>query len=341
MLDFASKAASSSAEVPIPVLAESSDAEPSNATTSVNGASTSNTTPVPIISVTKPPAPRPVDLPSPGDFHSPSPTDSRATSFDADLEQGRKLSLDEVEHPLSGASVVVKPPSPTTPTPSTVKEATLVQIPTEEEVTPQEPAKDLLQGEAEESNVPITPMEPVATPVKENSPTEELLVIADNSTVDPSTENTSPQSLANEKMSTTTSGDTMVESLPKEDSDGKQISEPVNLEKLAAEDDDEDPDTTIRLVGGGGTAGIVSAEPEVDQSDTASLASESSVRTTGTDAETGDDGAARKKKLKHDKKKSFSAGLKRISKLGGGKKRTDSKESVGSASAAIAGAAAP
>lgn len=380
VLNLASPVVNDAAEVPIPVLSDSNGLDSSNTATptaatmqiSNSGAGSSQSqSPLPTISVTKPPAPLPVDLPSPGDFRTPSPTDSRSTSFDADLEQGGKLSLDEVDHPLSGTSVAVKPPPPAANTVrqhsasvSTVKEGTLVQLPTEEEMTPSKPALDLLQEESEPSDVRIAPMDPVASPATERKPLEDPLIPNTSSSSNEAAVETSTSDTLVDEMSTGSSKETIAE-VPSADDSGKDVEvaklndvKKVDEEVNEEDEEEQDLDTTVRLVGGGGSVGVVSSEPESfvtasaaeaspehDRSDSASLRSESSAGTFQTadgaandsNPAAGDGGGEKKvlkKKGKHDKKKSFSAGLKRISQLGNasiaspGRRRTDSKEKV-------------
>lgn len=340
VLDIASPVINDSAEVPIPVMNGSNGIDSSDVSTPTaasmkmaNSSSSSTTqTPLPTISVTpvsKPPAPRPVDLPSPGDFQSPSPD----ASFDVDLEQGSKLSLDdsfeEVDHPLAGSSVCVKPPSSITTTgtqthsasdsSSSVKEGMLVQLPTEEE-TLEETTQDLLH-ESEPSSVPIAPMDPVSTSVNEEKPEEDLLIPSSSAT---SEEVSTSETLVDEDIATPSAErlDPVEKSAVKESLEANDFTPSSNDVEKPEEGEGQDPDTTIRLIGGGGASGVVPSEPEPeanDPSDTASLRSVSSVASDSTTASK--KGGAKKKQ------KSISMGLKRISQLGG-RKRTDSKGEV-------------
>lgn len=318
---------------------------------------------VPTISVTKPPAPKPVNLPSPQDFTSSSPTDSRTTSFDADLEQGRQLSLDEIEHPLSGAPVAVKPQSPTTPTPqrtsdhtALVKEGTLVQIPPSDDPTPTPPTKaptpavpDLLQNESSD-RVLIMPIEPVASPVAKRQPE----LPADESIGDSSEPSSETLNVTPPTSSETIASDAQAEDGPSAAAKAELLfvepMEPaVAVPPAAAEipeqpEEDADPDTTIRLIGGGGVSGVV-AEPEpvelpsppveAASPDNADVASLSSVATGRDSIDSTASGVVPStpsgKSSKREKKKGFSSGLKRISKLGSSgnaKRRTESKDKV-------------
>ncbi|THH05292.1 hypothetical protein EW145_g4899 [Phellinidium pouzarii] len=357
MLDLAA-ASGSGAEVPIPIMSEQDSTTPTAALTNVTNRTAAGPSDgrlpkvLPIISVTKPPAPLPVYLPSPQDFQSDSPSDSRRTSFDNDLERGRQLSIDEVEHPLSGTPVAVKPSTPTTPTArrsgdlaTTVKEATLVQIPLNDspsEMELVEAVTDLLQNDSSEG-VPIAPIEPVATPVNEAADASNSLVDMNPSIASSAT----PAEVSSDTLETGVEEEIKVESkneseeepviieAPAVEVNGEPSAESVE-EPLEQQDEDaESPDQTIRLVGGGGVVGIAAetdsetvddTAKEHDLTDVASISSATTVRSST------DSARATPKAPKNEKKKSFSAGLKRISKLGGSsgaKRRTDSKEKVG------------
>ncbi|KAJ3773772.1 hypothetical protein FB446DRAFT_666126 [Lentinula raphanica] len=126
---------SSAAEVPIPVLAdvetvEAVDLLPDSLSTPTAitnpTSSTNNRRPppnLPTISITKPPMPLPVELPTPRDIVAlPSPPDSRHSSFDDDLESGRargvsdsatdNISTSRRPSPTETSAAVTSPPSP-------------------------------------------------------------------------------------------------------------------------------------------------------------------------------------------------------------------------------------
>jgi hypothetical protein len=94
VLDLTSQGA---AEVPIPVLTDESDGDGGELSGSTPASSNKGSRPiVPAISITKPPAPLPVELPTAHDIVTlPSPPDS-ALSFDDDLEAGRRDSMREI-----------------------------------------------------------------------------------------------------------------------------------------------------------------------------------------------------------------------------------------------------
>jgi hypothetical protein len=96
VLDLANTTASSGAEVPIPILMDVSNTAPSqrNGQGPVDSPEVSQKAPAPIISITKPPAPLPVDLPTHDDIVPP------ALDFDShpdDIESSGSL-MREVSH---------------------------------------------------------------------------------------------------------------------------------------------------------------------------------------------------------------------------------------------------
>ncbi|KAJ7739683.1 hypothetical protein DFH07DRAFT_892361 [Mycena maculata] len=278
----------SDAEVPIPVVNVSSEDPTTPITT--RGA-------LPTISVTKPPAPLPVDLPTQNDIDtlpSPndSPTDSRRSSFhDDDLESGHAHGMREIsqEPPLASRRAPSSAPhqnaqaSGSASPPSTASLTTSVPVP----IIP-----DLLADSAPPMDAaPITP-----SPL--NAPAAAILT---------------PEPVAAPPPAS--------ESAPAE-----------------PEEDAVDPDVTIRLVGGGGVAGV-SAEDVAPAADVDALVD--GVQTDGevdTDVESVSsqtaptDGTQKVKKPKHKKTLSGLAGLKKLGGLGLRKK--DSNASVKDAAAA-------
>lgn len=88
--------------VPIPVFGKQISEEPSSLADDIKV----NTHDVPAISVTKPPPPQPVNLPSVNDVVPlPSPPDSNRSSVDVDLEAGRG-----VRRPVNDDVITSKPP---------------------------------------------------------------------------------------------------------------------------------------------------------------------------------------------------------------------------------------
>ncbi|KAG5647166.1 hypothetical protein DXG03_001121 [Asterophora parasitica] len=272
----------SSAEVGIPVLAAIDDAIPAPSITpalgQVNTASRAGPSNLPTISVTRPPAPLPVELPQPHDILPPG---SSQSSFDEDLESGHSAGMREVANIASSSrqskqqpalpseivgargskSTASSPPTrsrPTTPTTATTSALSIrkktVDIP------------DLLADSAPALDTkPIFPSSSASVPA-------EIPTIHAAAKTAPSDE----------------------------------PSKPVEVEEF-------DPNTIpIRLVGGGGVSGTVQPEEEEEEqfqvvesvterdADTASIASVSSTKGGKT----------------HKKTKSGLAGLKKLGNLG-------------------------
>ncbi|KAJ7461018.1 hypothetical protein B0H11DRAFT_2057828 [Mycena galericulata] len=284
----------SDAEVPIPVV--SSD----DATTPVSGRPA-----LPTISVTRPPAPLPVDLPTQNDIDIiPSPTDSRRSSFhDDDLESGRAQGMREIfqEPPLSRRAPS-SPPYQNAQASGSTPPTSLSSLPPVPTAIP-----DLLADSAPPMDAsPITPSPPngqVTTAIL----TPELV----------------PAALP-----------------PPAEAPAVPQSESASESAQPEEEDAVDPDVTIRLVGGGGIAGVSAEDavlaPEGD------IPADGGVQTDGevdTDAESvssqtaaAADGPKKEKKHKHKKTMSGLAGLKKLGGLGLRKK--DSSASVKDAAAA-------
>lgn len=108
---------------------------------------------------------------------------------------------------------------------------------------------------------------------------------------------------------------------------------PVLVDAPDVSTQEQDPDTTIRLIGGGGISGTLDDALQadgvlVDEADTAEAtapaddaADVASIRSVDSKASTSS--------KKHGKKKSISSGLKKLGQLGG-KRRTDSVTSIDS-----------
>ncbi|KAJ7445679.1 hypothetical protein B0H11DRAFT_2086345 [Mycena galericulata] len=252
--------------------------------------------PLPTISVTRPPAPLPVDLPTQNDIDIiPSPTDSRRSSFhDDDLESGRAQGMREIfqEPPLSRRA----PSSP----PYQNAQASGSTPPTSSSSLPPVPAAipDLLADSAPPMDAsPITPSPPngqVTTTIL----TPELV----------------PAALP-----------------PPAEAPAVPQSESASESAQPEGEDAVDPDVTIRLVGGGGIAGVSAEDavlaPEGD------IPADGGVQTDGevdTDAESVSSQTAAadgpKKEKKH--KKTMTRGL--------GLRKKDSSASVKDAAAAAA-----
>lgn len=296
MLNFALPGVSSSgAEVPIPVVSEPEEiplAGPSKLSEETHPLNQ----PLPSIAITKPPAPQPVDLPSPDDIIAPIPREPLA-SFDVDLERGPEASMDDNDHPLSSPTApfvrVRSPPRQTPPTKGPV-EAALISLPSDH-------SEEL-------------PAVSEATLIETLSSSTAIADLLDGDTT-----------VVDIDEKTLKSAHSGAPQLAEEGSKDSQINE----SKL----NDVDVDTTIRLIGGGGIVGDVadlSVEEEEDNnheqvtSDAAEVASITSL--------TSNDSTASRNQSRHSKKKSISAGLKKLGKFGSGVRTAKSDKDQGSVS---------
>lgn len=227
--------------------------------------------PVPAISITKPPAPLPVDLPTVNDVVSlPSPPDSQRSSNE-DLEAGRGVGMRAIPADV----VIVKVPPRHSP-PAKVETLVDQVISTADDVHIETPplsvenVTDLLADSAPAMD---------AVPLQPSTPT--------NAVVD---------------LEASGSSDAIVTS------------------RLSQEDAQE-PSTTIRLIGGGGSSGIVDTNLGDDAvSDPA--ANVISV----TSSQPG--GSPPKKDRIHEKSKPSLSSLKKIANISEGKRKKDSSSSI-------------
>lgn len=225
----------------------------------------------------------PVELPTPRDIQSlPSPPESINITHNDDLESGQARGMrDEAEtSPLSTRLPTPPPTADDTKSPSS---------PSQQPSVSHEQEHDLLVDTAPElpSNSPASPQTPTPEPP--------LLASSSDSQVHPSL-----------------SSDTSILQTPASSSEPESVG--------VVDGDAADPNTTIRLIGGGGVAGVIGddkEEPEqspdggADADDTASISSVVSTNSTKT----------------HKKTKSGLAGLKKLGKIGALRK-TDSKSSI-------------
>lgn len=220
---------------------------------------------LPTISITKPPAPLPVDVPTPRDIAAlPSPPDS-THSFEDDLESGHSPNTMKQQDPTfvsrrPADSAYASGSNPTTPT-----------------------SKSFASGRAPPSPPPevdlLVDAEPVSAPAIEVSSSESASAI---------------------------------------------FTEEKN------EPEAEDPDVTIRLVGGGGMYGVADSNEEEDSSlpDSKADANDATSVTSSTSESSVKNGGEKK----HKKTKSGLSGLKGLGSLGGLRK----KDSVSSAKEVVA-----
>ncbi|PPQ67640.1 hypothetical protein CVT25_012668 [Psilocybe cyanescens] len=277
-------------EVAIPVLSDSSEPIPRPTVEALGhpsgqaGPSNHPSEPLPIISVTKPPAPLPVTLPTASDIAPlPSPPNSAHSSLE-DLESGRVNGL----HGYSEDVGLV----------TSTRKAGKSKSPIRRETS-----------EISGSALPLSssPPLPPSTPPKSTSPPPII-----------------PDLLADLSPELSTQP---FEPLSSQMYPGEFAKAPSELKPDTEVEPEEEaePDTTIRLVGGGGQAGVVQqnlateslpveevATPVPADSDVVSMASIVS-----------SDIGNKKGEKKHKKSKSSLASLKRLSQLGN-KKKSDS-----------------
>lgn len=242
--------------------------------------------PPPTISITKPPAPQPVSVPTAHDIIAlPSPPDSTHSSLDGgdragDLETGRGMR--QVSH--SSSVTARKASRSSTPANNTEDNAATAD-----------------DGPA---LVPITPgpdaqLPPPSTVSDITNLLDDAAPPMDSIPIEPASPTPSTAEAA--RKETQDALDALVDA----------------GDSSATATKEEDPDTTvsgIRLVGGGGTAGITQEETGDEATDAESVRS-----ITSNDSTAKKDGAK-----KH--KKGLSSGLKKI--VGGGKRKKDSSSSV-------------
>ncbi|KAI8998462.1 hypothetical protein BD414DRAFT_475132 [Trametes punicea] len=273
------------AEVPIPVLADAIDEKGASAldesslpTPLGNVTNFAQRQQLPTISVTKPPAPMPVDLPSPSNLDSPS-----------DFDDGNFPRQDDIEgNPAQHESQAAVPPGkPRTrsPSPQPAIDAVITASPT-----------------ALQQSVPLSTVPDLL---------DDTATLAEPSQPQPDD--------AGAKTKSDTDSPVLVD---------------------AADVSSQDPDTTIRLVGGGGIAGTIGNALQtegilVHEEEPTETAADTTITADDADAAaevasiTSVESTASTSSKKHGKTKSISSGLKKLGQLGGGgKRRTDSATSV-------------
>ncbi|KDQ60683.1 hypothetical protein JAAARDRAFT_31662 [Jaapia argillacea MUCL 33604] len=300
-LDLSAMGKISDALVPMPVVAEVEPepvlVAPFNNVTNQSGPKPPRSA-VPTISVTKPPAPLPVLLPTEVDIDSPPSSPDTESSLDVDLEAGSGILMREVEltqeRTPSASATVYAPPVIGSTFVSGAGEATLVPLPIS---PPQQTPTGLVQGTTapatamtDITDLLVEPALPLAPPIQPSSPPSASSLNGVYVDIPAATPTPLPDS-----------------------SPETRALEPAQIVDA----------TSIRLVGGGGVVGIseeLNGEESTDTpgdfaSDAAEVSSISSQPTEPTPA------------IKHDKKKSITSGFKRISQLGG-KRRKDSSSSL-------------
>jgi hypothetical protein len=284
ILNLAKASDNSATEVIMPVVDEEDEEDYATAPSTHDITST----PLPTINITKPPAPLPITIPTAHDMVSlPSPPDSTNSSLDldvGDLELGRAIGMRQI-------------PDFFLPT---LKNSQQPQLP-----TAKVKAKSSVSAGPTLISLPDSPVVLAKSEQPPSSATSDIANLLDdpapameNIPIEPASPSPSRATFSLEPVRKETQ-----KALDSLASSGPAIS--------------TDPDTTIRLVGGGGTAGTVdndlhtlNQDLDVEAALIVSGASNDSVPT----AEAG-------KQAKH--KKSISSGLKKIGQLGASGKRTD------------------
>ncbi|KAG6845708.1 hypothetical protein H0H87_004974 [Tephrocybe sp. NHM501043] len=269
----------SSTEVGIPILADVEETIPAP-TVAPSLDRRTNSAPLPTISVTRPPAPRPVELPQPLDIlpDSDSPRGSPPSSFDSDLEAGRSAGMSEVS---------IFPPSPRR-------------------------ANTNSDASASGSVTRPRPASPSNTAGPSTSPKTDIPDLLADSAPVLNTKPIAPLSSAKANVAD-------VAAIPMQELSLDDTKPVVTKEDEKVVEEEADPNTTIRLVGGGGVAGTVKVEEEEEAVEDAEGVASDTVSISSTASEVTAKGGKT-----HKKTKSGLAGLK---KLALGRKR-DSASSV-------------
>jgi cell wall assembly regulator SMI1 len=225
--------------------------------------------PVPAISITKPPTPLPVDLPTVNDVSLPSPPDSLRSSNE-DLEAGRGLGIREI--PTDAVIVKVPPKHPPAKAETLVEQVFSMADGVHIETPPPsvENVTDLLADSAPAMD---------AVPLQPSTPTNVVIEL-----------------------------------------EAPGSSEPIVASRPSPEDAQESS-TTIRLVGGGGSSGIVDTNA-TDNAVSDPAANIMSVTSSGPG-----DSPPKKDKI-HEKSKSSLSSLKKIVNIVEGKRKKDSSSSI-------------
>jgi hypothetical protein len=164
VLDLADATVSPSAEVPIPVFVDVGDMDIASSQSeqgNVDSLGPPKTSPVPIISVTKPPAPLPVDLPTHDDITPPSPG---SESHPDDIESRGSL-MRQVSHPSRTTFEVSNPGQRDAPIPppKSIHQRTATSLSGDATPSPSIPS------------APITPLLNDSAPALDSPPTKPSL----------------------------------------------------------------------------------------------------------------------------------------------------------------------
>jgi hypothetical protein len=296
----------SSAAVGIPVLADVDELIPPPTATATSHSNTPSTPDqvhsppldIPSIAVTKAPAPRPVDLPMPHDIEPESSPSDFNPSFDEDLESGQSRGMREVSREDSNL-VLSSRRSKAQPS------------------TPQDNADASGSARATSSPPPTQP-----SPSLPERPKADIPDLLADSAPAMDTKPIEPSSPASIRSDLAVLQEPTIDIL----SDAK-IDDTPTAPEVEPEAEEVDPDTTIRLVGGGGIAGIAAPvedeDPRTDGETDTDVASITSVTTDSTPQNGG---------KKHKKTKSGLAGLKKLGNFGALRKRDSGGSAKGTSS---------
>jgi cell wall assembly regulator SMI1 len=273
----------SGAEIPIPVLADVDEPIPPPTNPGINGKRASQK--IPTISVTKAPAPLPVDLPTAQDIieESPSPPHTSFDDEDGDLEAGRgrglatttkrETSLSQQRQQPSpssspGTTATRRPgggvqPPPIEPVPhGTVDPLTDVMSPQADATTPLVPAVSSLADIDVDHVSRSGPVVGVATP-------PDLLVDSGRPSLDAKPIEPLAAAASGSSVSKLVGAEGTVSRKKDKSSEGEEEDdeeEDEEKEEKKEEDEELPPQNSIRLIGGGGTSGSASVPPLESQS---------------------------------------------------------------------------
>jgi hypothetical protein len=292
--------AGSSTEDGVPVLADVNEPSPAPTVgTAVSSVTLTGKRPAPLdlaaVPGTRLPAPRPVELPTAHDIiPSPSPPDSTNSSFhssfEVDLESGRVQGMREVSRDNAKLVSSARRSQSLPPTPPS--DTAVVPV----SYSPPLVSSQEVQGASSTIDLPDL--------LTDSTPVVDLASIGPTSPTPVDSESVPQLEAVGDAASSAPTGEDTAELI---------VASPV-IDK-----DELDSDTTVRLVGGGGIAGIAPAVEEealrTDDADVASITSATS------------ESEAQKGQKKHKKTKSGLAGLKKLGHLGGMRKR-DSNTSI-------------
>jgi hypothetical protein len=241
---------------------------------------------IPTISVTRPPAPRPVDLPTVQDIEAESSSSADYEEGDLEAGGGRNHQLP----PVDDGSLDMRTHPPFTPIKPETEPLAGFRTQHEDATTPlvdpltEAPVaavRDLLVDSARPSLdlAPMSPTETIPAGAKVKKSNAEFVVVGDK--------------------------------------DGKESDE--------EDEEQEEPSATVKLIGGGGTAGTIPMQSQSSEdSQTVRVESAEEVKnqiSTDVESVTVEDTASNaKRKGGRKRTKSVIAGLKRLSQFGGGEK---------------------